>query len=95
MIVQSIQFGSTCITGAEIMYADLVVKNISNMSCKSKNYTPMQWNPILIFLQNLKYVGAMVTEFHFFNEIPKKKNIAILYILHTYYIKVHPILIGF
>ena len=36
-----------------------------------------------MFMQNLKCVGAIVIEFHFFNWIPKKKkNIAILYHTH-------------
>ena len=42
-----------------------------------------------MFMQNLKCVGAIVIEFHFFNWIPKKKkNIAILlkciYEYHTH-----------
>ena len=42
----------------------------------------VSWNPL--FMPNFKYVGTVVTEFHFFNRIPKKKrkkkekNIAIL-----------------
>ena len=68
-----------------------MVKNIGNIK-NPVHY--VSWNPI--FLQNVKYVGAIDTEFHFFNWIPKKKekNVAILWllrlwILHTYYITLH------
>ena len=43
----------------------------------------MSWNPI--FLQHLNYIGAMVIEFCFFNQIKKKNTMN----LHAYYIQLH------
>ena len=47
-----------------------VVKNISNMRSKGLTCTIY----ISIFLQNLKYVGAIVTEFLFFNRTQKRRK---------------------
>ena len=58
-------------------------------------------------MQNLKYIGAMIIEFCFFNQIKKKKNMknknkknmdnlwkTLLRILHRYFINYIKILIG-
>ena len=68
-----------------------MVKNVGSMRSKGINEKVMpQCTTFLGTLQNLKYVGTVVTEFCFFDRIPeKKKNIAFLCLLCTYYIKLH------
>ena len=77
--MKSIQIGS--ITVAEIMYAKWG-KNVSNMRSKRVNL----YLCAICFHAKLKYIGATVLEFHFFNQI--KENLLLrIHVLSTYYIK--------
>ena len=71
--MQSIQVCSTMV--AEIMYAKRTKTSAARELKGLTYYTPVHYvslNPI--FLQNLRFVGATVIEFRFFNRIPKKKK---------------------